>query len=106
MTLEEGSAVDIPVAGMEEKLGEETQAQKLAHQIALVIEEVAVLLSVRDERRVIDGNEKETQMPFGWRQGLEIVVSREETTGRPYRGQQASLLDPALDNACSYNSSH
>ena len=52
MTLEEGSAVDIPVVGMEEKLGEETQAQKLAHQIALLIEEVAVLLSVRDERRV------------------------------------------------------
>ena len=51
MTLEEGSAVDrdIPVAGMEEKLGEETQAQKVAHQIALLIEEVAVLLSVRDE---------------------------------------------------------
>ena len=46
MTLEEGSAIDIPVAGMEEKLGEETQAQKM--QIALLTEEVAVL-SVRDE---------------------------------------------------------
>ena len=48
MTLEEGSTT---VAAMEEKLREETQVQKLAHQITLLTEQVAAL-SVRDERRV------------------------------------------------------
>ena len=45
MTLEEGSTT---VAAMEEILREETQLQKLAHQITLL----TAALSVRDERRV------------------------------------------------------
>ena len=40
-----------PVAPMEEKQGEKTQVQKLAHQIELLTDQVAAL-SVRNERKV------------------------------------------------------
>ena len=51
MTLKKGSAISKPVAAMEEKLGEETQVQKLAQQIVMLTEQVA-MLTVSDKRRV------------------------------------------------------
>eukprot|EP00731_Ephydatia_muelleri_P019885 Em0012g710a len=90
MTLEEGSTT---VAAMEEKLREETQVQKLAHQIKLLTEQVAALSDTLNDNA---GKEKEMQNVFrvdDWGIWLGIVVSRETTTGRPYsRGQQASPL--------------
>ena len=51
MTPKKGSAISKPVAVMEEKLGEETQVQKLAQQIVMLTEQVA-MLTVNDKRRV------------------------------------------------------
>eukprot|EP00731_Ephydatia_muelleri_P003131 Em0001g3131a len=79
MTLEEGSTT---VAAMEEKLREETQVQKLAHQITLLTEQVAALSDTLNDNA---GKEKEMQNVFrvdDWGIWLGIVVSRETTTGR------------------------
>ena len=98
MTLEEGNAR--PVAAMKEKLGKESQAQELARQIPveLLTEQVAALslrvetseesgVFIADNRDTLNdsaGKEKENVFHVAdWGTWLEIVVSRETTTGRP-----------------------